>query len=362
MNILVCPDSFKGSISAREFCDIAKKVLKNKPHLKVATRPLADGGEHTLDCILPYLKDAEIHWVSTFDPLMRSIKSPYIKVNDVAYIEMAKSSGVILIEDDEKNITHSTSFGTGLVIKDAIINGAKIINLFVGGSATNDGGVGLANALGIDFYSEDGVIASPLPVDILDVTDIESSSHYDDVVFNLITDVNNVLCGSKGASLVYGPQKGGDVDEIHFLDKSLQHLANLLQRSTGKELLNVKGLGAGGGVGACLFALFNTNILPGTETIFNLIGLVQKIRQADLVITGEGCFDAQTLNGKLVDGILNLCLKYNKPSIVIAGNVKLTKTPYNTKIISLKTESMSLEYSIENAAHLLEESFAALQI
>ncbi len=355
MNILVCPDSFKGSISARDFCDVAKRVLRQRSaSFKVATRPLADGGENTLECIFPYIKDAEIVWVETVDPLMRTIKAPYILAGDQAYIEMAKSSGLTLVDDDERDVVHSTSYGTGLLIKDAMENGAKTINLFVGGTATNDGGVGLANALGIDFYNEDGVIHNPRPVDILEIVDIECNSHMEGIVFNFITDVQNVLCGENGASRVYGPQKNADDDEVDFLDKSLQYLSDLIYRNTGNHVQNIRGIGAGGGVGTSIAGFYNVNFKKGTEFIFELIGLPQKIKQADLVITGEGRFDAQTLNGKLVDGVLGLCHKYQKPSIVICGQAKLIKIPYDAKIIPLMKDGLTEKECIEQTQDLLK--------
>jgi glycerate 2-kinase len=356
VNILICPDSLKGSLSAREFCDISKKIfLDFSSSYKIATRPLADGGENTLEAILPYLPDAEIKWVDTYDPLMRPIKAPYILKGRVAYVEMAKASGLTLIDEEDRNVLHSSSYGTGVLIKDAIEHNANEINLFVGGSATNDGGVGLANALGLEFYTEDGILAQPNPASILDVTDIECTQRYSDVVFNLITDVRNPLCGENGASVIYGPQKGASPDDVDFLDKSLLHLADLIEKISSRQVHDLRGIGAAGGVGACLAGFYNTHIYKGTDIIFQLLSIPNKVKAADLVITGEGKYDSQSSQGKLVNAVLDLCHKYNKPSIVIAGIIEDTIVPYNAMFLQLKKEGMTLEKSITETRNSLAE-------
>jgi glycerate 2-kinase len=361
MNILVCPDSFKGSISAREFCDISKKIFREaSPKFKVATRQLADGGENTLEAIFPYLDDAEIVWVETVDPLMRNIRAPYILQERKAYIEMAKASGLTLIDPEDRNVIYSNTFGTGLLIKDALDRNVNEINLFVGGSATNDGGIGVGHALGLEFYNEDGVIANPIPANIVDMIDIDCTERFEDVVFNLITDVRNPLCGEKGASYIYGPQKGADEDEVDFLDKSLLHLSELIEKTSTRSVKDLIGIGAAGGIGACLAGFYKTNILRGTDMIFSLLSIPQKIKAADLIITGEGKYDHQSSQGKVVNAVLDLCHKYNKPSIVVAGIVEHSLIPYKTEFIQLMKPGLSVKESMEKASIFLAEEMKIL--
>lgn len=324
MKILIAPDSFKDSLSANEVCQIIKRAFSEVfKDASFDLIPLADGGEGSLDSLKFATKAKEI-WVEVRSPFNETIKANYLLKDELAFIEMAKASGLELVEIQKRQAKLTTSFGIGELIKDALENGAKEIIVGIGGSATNDAGAGLLQALGAKLLDKNNKEIDFGGVNLDKLCRVDFSS-IDKRVFEtkikVACDVDNPLTGENGASFVYGWQKGATKEDIEVLDKNLSHFARIVKRDLDKDIANIKGAGAAGGVGAALL-LLDANLVSGFELMSSILNLPKKIELADLIITGEGRFDSQSMNGKVVCGIYNLTQKYSKPLIVIAGALK----------------------------------------
>ena len=320
MKILVCPDKFKGSITAKEFCDVAKEVFISKK-IELITIPLADGGEGSLNCIENNMVNAKRIDVKTFDALGRPINSQYLINNDIAYIELALQSGLTIIKPAERNVMKSSTFGTGVMLKHAINAGVKKIYLFVGGSATNDGGLGIAQSCGFNFYKDNNELIENNLSDFIKINKIETNNEIDFSKSEIIlaTDVKNSLLGGDGATKTFGPQKGISEEMFPIIEDGMINLNNVIKNYSGVDAALLEGSGAAGGVAAAICGLMKGKIISATGFIFNLCNLEKQIEQADLVITGEGKFDIQSLNGKLVGEVINNCKMHDKKCIVICG-------------------------------------------
>lgn len=363
LNILICPDSFKGSISSNEFCALAKGILQQKyPEANIVAKPMADGGENTLECIFPHLWNAEIIWVETVDPLQRPIKASYISYQDTAYIEMASSSGLTLIEENVRDVLHATTYGTGLLIKHALESGKKKIILFAGGSATNDGGVGIAQALGVQFYDYDGFPMIPNPSNLHTIDDIENTYMYSDIEFIVATDVKNPLLGENGATEVYGPQKGATEKTIPVLEEGLRYYAELIENLCGKDLTKEDGIGAAGGTPLSIVGLLNGSIVSAVDIIFQLVEYSADFDEADVIITGEGRFDSQSLSGKIVGRIVKDSIRTKKTCYVISGHRDISINYKNIQHLDLIGKNSTISESISNASERLKEVIASLEI
>ncbi len=361
MHTLIIPDKFKGSLTATEVCNsVSKGILSVYPNSKITKLPLADGGEESLETLEATLNLSRIY-LKVNNPLFIPTKAWYGIKNDTAYIEMAKASGLQLLEKGEQNPMDTTSYGTGELIIDAIKNGAKIIYLFVGGSATNDAGIGLASALGYSFLDGNNNVIEPIGSNLKHICKIENSCNIDfnEIVFYVLTDVTNTLFGENGAAFVFAAQKGASKKEIVELDEGLENFNFLTKKHFEKDFSNIAGSGAAGGIGAGVMCFCNAELKSGINEIIKLLNIEQKIEDADLVITGEGLFDHQTLQGKVVKGVMDLCKKKNKPLAILCGATNFTKdeiNEFNPIIIKpIKTESISIEDSMGNAFNLLTE-------
>jgi glycerate 2-kinase len=363
VNILICPDSFKGSISSGEFCLLANEVLHLRyPEANIVMKPLADGGENTLECIFPHLWNAEIIWVETIDPLQRPIKASYISFQHTAFIEMASSSGLTLIEPQSIDIMHSTTYGTGILIKHALDSGKKKIVLFAGGSATNDGGVGIAAALGIQFYDYEGVPIQPSPFNLHTIEDIETNHQYSDIEFVVATDVKNPLLGEEGASYVYGPQKGATEKTLPLLEEGLRYYAALIETICGSDLTTAEGIGAAGGTPLSMVGLFNAKMVSAVDLIFDIVEFKSDFDEADIVITGEGKFDGQSLSGKIVGRIILDCIKSKKKCYIIAGIRSMSIIYKNIMHFDLKPANMTIHEAIINTNENLRKVLESLPL
>ncbi len=325
-------------------------------------KPLADGGENTLECIFPHLWNAEIIWVETVDPLQRPIKASYISFQNTAFIEMASSSGLTLIEVNSVDIMHSTTYGTGILIKHALDSGKKKIVLFAGGSATNDGGVGIAAALGIQFYDYEGVPIQPSPFNMHTIEEIETNHQYSDVEFVVATDVKNPLLGEEGASYVYGPQKGATERTLPLLEEALRLYAELIENVCGKDLTDAQGIGAAGGTALSLVGLFNAKIVSAVDLILEIIEYKLDFDEADVVITGEGRFDEQSLFGKIVGKIIRECIKSGKKCIVICGTRLMSIRYKNITHYDLMEQGMTVEESMSAADENLKSMLRKIEL
>jgi len=325
--VVIAPDSFKGTMSSLEVCEIIDKAFKKIRHeIKTVKIPVADGGEGTADAFL-YAIGGEKIFAKSKNPLFEDIDSFYAILKDgkTAVIETAAASGLTLIED-RKNPLDSSTFGTGLLIRHALDKNCEKIILGLGGSATNDGGAGIINALGVELLDENKreIIPSNRGLGKLKyIDDTKLDKRLKNCEFIIACDVENILCGSSGAAYVFGPQKGADEKTVKILDKNLSRYADILREKTGKDIKNIPGTGAAGGILASLLSFpdyINCKICSGIDIILDIANFDDVIKDADLIITGEGRFDSQSLNGKAVSGITKRAKKQNKPVIVIAGS------------------------------------------
>ncbi|KKC30555.1 glycerate kinase [Caldanaerobacter subterraneus] len=364
MKVLIAPDKFKGSLSAFTVADsIEEGILKVFPDAVVVKVPMADGGEGTVATLVNVM-GGEIIKVRVKDPLLRDIESFYgiLRDRNTAVIEMAAASGLYLLKEHEKNPMITTTYGTGQLIKDALDRGCRKFIIAIGGSATNDGGAGMAMALGVRFYNKDGKEVGFGGGELskiyrIDVSNIDK--RIKDCEFLVACDVSNPLVGENGASKVYGPQKGATKEMVEILDKNLEHFGRLLEKHFNKRIIDVPGAGAAGGLGAGLIAFLNARLKSGIEIIMDIVDLEQKVRNSDLVITGEGKVDFQTIFGKTVSGIAKLCKKYNKPCIAITGSIDEERQLYKigiTAVFSIIDKPMGLEEAMRDAEVLLKKS------
>lgn len=340
-----------------------KAAASFKKHIKIVKIPIADGGEGTVEAIIAAV-GGKIGTATVLDPLGREIESFFgILPDKTAVIEMAAASGLNLISLQERNPLITTTYGTGQLIKAALDAGCKNFIIGIGGSATNDGGAGMAQALGVKFLDENNnqigfgcrELAKIRKIDISGIDSRVSSC-----VFTVASDVKNVLYGPEGASAVYGPQKGAASEIIRFLDENLQHLAEAIKNDLGKDIAMIPGSGAAGGLGGGLMAFLDAKIEPGIELVMKLTGFKDKVKDADLIITGEGSTDAQTLFGKVPFGIAQAAKKHAKPVVCISGSLrngyeKLYDAGIDA-IFSIINCPMNLDEAIEKGEELLEKA------
>tara|TARA_Y100000591_G_C21834605_1_gene701700 strand:- start:1222 stop:2370 length:1149 start_codon:yes stop_codon:yes gene_type:complete len=366
MKIIIAPQSFKGSLTAKEATKIISDCARNIfPESDLIGIPIADGGDGTLETIID----------ATNGKLMNSqVKGPDNSVVQASWglfnseknektgiIEMARASGLAMIDPKNLDPFNSTSFGTGELILDAVKNGAKKIILGIGGSATNDCGIGVAKAVGIKFLdSKNNEVGNNVSnfSNIKKINLDEFNSQLNDIKFEVACDVTNKLCGKEGASYIYGPQKGASAEDVKILDKNLLHIGNLIEKDLGVNVLDIKGGGAAGGLGAGMVAFFGAKLRPGVDIIFDTLSVEEKIKDADLIITGEGQFDISSTYNKAPAAIAKLGKKYNIPTIGISGSFgegfdKLDEFGILSKS-TLINKISSLDDNIKDAGNLLK--------
>lgn len=347
--ILAAPDKFKGSMTATEFCNIVSEVVnENFNGIDVISSPLADGGDGSLECFIS-TTNAKVVTGTYTGSNFEKINAKFAMENNIAFIELAETSG--LAKTIEKNPCKTTTFGFGEQILDAIKMGAKKIYLSIGGSSTNDAGCGMANALGFKFYDKSGNNFIPVGENLNQISKIEfpDSEIFRNKEFITLCDVKNTLFGKNGAAYVYAKQKGANEKEIKLLDDNLKYF-NTLCKSYGKDFEFYQGCGAAGGVGAGTIMFLNSKIENGAENFFKLTNIENKIKIADLIITGEGKIDNQSYYGKI---IFNLRKKAeDKLFVAFCGENKITKKSMDYKIdfpiIEINRQDESIEESIKN--------------
>ena len=321
---VVAPDSFKESMTAKEVCDAMEKGIKEADSAaEVIKVPMADGGEGTVDSLVDATQGQRVI-VEVTGPLGNKISAYYgiLGNGTTAVIEMAKASGLEIVEKKKRNPMITTTFGTGELIRDALDHNVKEIIIGLGGSSTNDGGSGMAQALGAKLLDQNN---HQIPfgggnLDKLDKIDISNlDSRLQDVKIILASDVTNPLIGKDGASRVFGPQEGATPEMVEKLENNLQHYAKIVKRDLNKEVALVSGAGAAGGLGAGLIAFTTCEMRRGVDLAIEVTKLEEKIRDADYVFTGEGGTDFQTKFGKTPYGVAKLGKKYHKPVISLAG-------------------------------------------
>ena len=373
-NFILVPDSFKGTLSAIEVCNIMKSSIKNLyKDANIISVPVADGGEGTVDAFLYALGgEKKSIWVSdAFNE--QKILAHYAMLKDnIAVIEMAACAGLPLVKN-RLEPDKTTTFGVGELIIDAINSGAKKIILGLGGSATNDGGCGMAAALGVKFKDKQDQEFIPTGGTLSQIYKIDMNNIYSkikDIEFISMCDVDNPLCGRLGASAVFAPQKGADEDMVKSLDEGLAHLAKIIKRDLHIEVKDIKGAGAAGGLGAGSIAFLQSKLTKGIDVILDTINFDELVSKADIVFTGEGKFDSQSLHGKVVMGVANRSQKYKTPVIVVTGAIgENIQEAYNkgiTAIFSINKEPMEFSKSAlkskENMILTMENILRLLKI
>lgn len=321
MHVLLCPDSFKESMSALEFCKYTSACIKEiHPDWDVTSIPMADGGEGSLDAILPYLKNPHWKTVPCVDAIHRPMEATYLISDDIAYIELAKTSGLASIEKDKRDIMKANTFGTGMVLQDAISENVKEVILFAGGSATVDAGTGIMQALGLTLLDKNNT-AIPTSINALPhVRNLKMGKNKlpKGLDFKIICDVSNPLCGPWGAAHTYGPQKGASEKEVKVLDTGMQHLSALLG-DLGIDINTEKpGMGAAGGI-ALATAILNPQLIQGASYFIQKTLLEEHMAKADLIITGEGRYDNQSQMGKITGEIIKRAKDMGKRLVLICG-------------------------------------------
>jgi len=322
--VLLIPDSFKGTMSSSQICCIMEKTIhKYYPNAEVISIPVADGGEGSVDSFLAAI-GGEKAAVKVKGPYFEDIQSFYgILPDHTAVIEMAAAAGLPLVGDD-KHAEKTTTYGVGQLMENAVSAGCKRIILGLGGSATNDGGAGAAAALGVSFRNTEGKPFIPLGQTLSDISSIDISSMNPALAgVEIITmcDIDNPLCGPYGASAVFGPQKGADEAMVRILDANLAHMAEIVKRDLGKDIINLPGAGAAGGMGGGMAAFFNSRLQMGIETVLDIVHFDTLLKGADLVFSGEGRIDFQSLRGKVVIGVARRTKKMGVPLIAIVGDI-----------------------------------------
>jgi len=363
MKIVIAPDSFKESLSATAVADnISKGVLQVMPEANLAKIPISDGGEGLLEALMKPLQGKLVS-VSVKDPLLRNIQADYgiLDGGTTAVIEMAEASGLELLTKDERNPLITSTYGTGQLILDALDKGCTKIIIGLGGSATNDAGIGMITALGGKFLNKNdksigeggGALSSLHRVDIS-----ELDKRLLECKIVGACDVSNPLTGLKGASYVYGGQKGGSVSELEKLNQNLVHFASIIKVVLDKDVKDIKGAGAAGGMGFSLLAFLDATLVPGIDLVIELLQLESHIKNADFVVTGEGKIDKQTLFGKTISGVAKIAKKHGVPVIAIAGKTDndvsgLYKLGV-TSVFPIVNQPMCLKESIKQTDSLIQ--------
>ena len=337
MRILIASDSFKDALSAPEVCrSIAAGIRQNQGDADIAVFPLADGGEGTFD-VLSFHLDLHTVEVDTFDPLFRPIRASYGLSADgsTAVVELAGASGLQLLARQERNPLHTSTYGTGLLLADAIDKGVSKIILALGGSATNDAGAGMASALGWHFLDDSGREIAATGLGLSQVSRIIPPELVIVPETEVICDVTNPLFGPEGAAFVYARQKGADEFSISVLDAGLRHVARLAAEQLDKGgLAQMPGAGAAGGAGFGAMAFLGATLRRGADLVMDIAGLDDALAKTDLVITGEGQLDGQTLHGKLVQSICRRAARSGVPVVALCG--RLTASPEQLAAIGLR--------------------------
>lgn len=359
MRILVAPDKFKGSLGAPEVArNIAAGLRDILPGAIIEIAPVADGGEGTAAVICDALDGAWIH-CKVHDPLGRQIDAHYawIDQRQLAVIEMSEAAGMCRLRETERDPLRTSTFGVGEMILDATKRGTNEIILGLGGSATNDGGFGMARALGFRFVEDENDKESTVLADLVKVVRIKRPAQLSLPRITAAADVRNPLLGERGATRVFGPQKGATINQTEILECALTHLANVVAEQFGHDFRDVAGAGAAGGLGFGLLAFCDATLHSGFEVVAEASALEKKIYGADVIVTGEGKLDGQTLEGKAPAGIARLARKHDKRVFAIVGcaNDDFEGGEFFEAIFTLVSSSVTLDEAIQRAPDLLRQ-------
>ncbi|MDH6309954.1 glycerate kinase [Dysgonomonas sp. PFB1-18] len=361
---VLAPDSFKGSMTAKQACEAMERGIRRVlPTAECIKIPMADGGEGTMQSLVD-ATGGRLYELEVIGPLGVSVLAQYgiLGNGNTAVIEMASASGIHLTDKNTRNPLIATTYGTGQLVKACLDKGIRKIILGIGGSATNDGGAGFAQALGVKFLNKEGVELPFGGAALSDLYKIDISSvdeRLADTAIEVACDVTNPLCGEEGASFVFGPQKGATDAEMKILDEALYHYSHVIRGHLGKEVKDIPGAGAAGGLGAGLLAFTNARLEGGVDLVARYTGLHEAIKQADIVFTGEGAIDSQTRYGKTPYGVARIAKMKKKKVIAVAGCVLGDIGDFNDlgfdDIFSITSGGMSLEEAMDRAEENMEQ-------
>lgn len=364
MKFLFASDSFKGSLTSQQIMAILDETArKHFPDCETVGLPIADGGEGTVDAVIAVV-NGSMETVTVHGPLMEEEHASYGRLNEKsAVIEMAAASGLPMVPADQRNPLKTTSIGTGEMIRDALDKGFREISIAIGGSATNDGGMGAMTALGVRFLDREGNALGGAGEDLAKVVSIDISQIHPavkDTVFTVMCDVNNPLTGECGATYTFGMQKGADEEKLKELEAGMKNYAAVIREQLGIDVDGIPGAGAAGGLGAALKVFLNANLKSGIETVLDLIGFDDCLKGSDLVITGEGRMDWQSAFGKVPSGVGLRCKAKHIPVIAIVGGMgKNAQDLYEygiSSIIPTVNSPMAVEEAMERAVELYTDA------
>ena len=370
-SVLIIPDKFKGSLSAQDVINAIKKGIFNfSPQVQTYEVLASDGGDGFLDAIDKYVSVDKVT-IPSVDPLGRKIECCYLldESSKTAYIEMATASGLVLLTKHERNPLKTSTYGTGLIIYDAIRRGSKKIYIGLGGSATNDGGTGMAAALGYQFLDENGNQLKAVGGSLSMIKSIDTKNvipGLKDVDVYAINDVMNPLFGSKGATYVYGPQKGADNNMLQRLEAGLQNLHKAVRQDLNKDLPDIPGAGAAGGAGYGLSVFCGAQFISGIDFVLKLAKAEDLLSKGkvDIIITGEGKIDDQTAYGKLIRGVALMGGKYGIPVHAVCGKIQLKEKTASEigldQVVEIHDKQKPLKYSMEHAHQLIERAVSQI--
>ncbi|TCU77206.1 glycerate kinase [Tissierella praeacuta] len=363
--ILLAPDSFKESMTAKEVCHAMERGIKKANNsISCIHVPMADGGEGTMQSLVD-ATNGQIYTVEVIGPLGNEVEASYGILGDgeTGVIEMASASGIHLVPSEKRNPLITTTYGTGQLIKSCLNHGVKKLLIGIGGSATNDGGIGVVQALGGKFLDKEGkeLGFGGGELDKLVTIDLSNfDNRLKDVIVEVACDVNNPLCGKQGASYVFGLQKGATPEIMKVLDNNLRHYGILIKEKLGIDVLYESGAGAAGGLGAGLMAFLNGRLNKGIDMVIKYSKLEEKLPYADMVWTGEGSIDFQTQFGKTPIGVARLAKEYNKPVVALAGrvgtNIETLYTMGIDSIFSITRDITTLEEALEKGQENMEKT------
>ncbi|MBR1532952.1 MAG: glycerate kinase [Ruminococcus sp.] len=367
MKLIFASDSFKGSLSSRKTAELLTKAAQEVfGECECIGVPVADGGEGTVDAVIDALNGKKVS-VSVHDPLMNRIQASYGIAGEKAIIEMAAASGLTLVPEDQRDPMNTTTYGTGELVLDALDRGCRELYIAIGGSATNDGGMGCMRALGSKFLNKNGSELSGCGRDLADVAEINLSDldkRLSDASVTVLCDVKNPLCGENGATYTYAKQKGATPETMELLEKGMQNYRDVIIEKFGIDCDTVEGAGAAGGLGAAFSVFLNAKMQSGIETVLDLIGFDDLLSGADLVITGEGRADAQSVCGKVMKGVALHAKVKGVPVIGLCGSLgdgaELLYDCGVTKLIALSDSAESIEDAIANAERYYFDSAVRL--
>lgn len=358
MKIVIAPDSFKESLSAMEVAKAIESGFREiYPDAEYALVPMADGGEGTVESMVQ-ASGGQYRFTDVSDPLGERVSARWGMMGDgrTAVIEMAAASGLNLVPPARRNPLNTSSYGFGELIVAALDEGVGRIILGIGGSATNDGGAGMMQALGAKLLDADGKALARCGGALESLASIDLSGCHPrlaEVALTVACDVNNPLCGERGASAVFGPQKGATPEAIPRLDAMLNRWGEVMAKTTGRDVRDAPGAGAAGGAGAALLGLLDAKLQPGVEIVVATLGLEAQVKDATLVITGEGRIDSQSISGKTPIGVAAVAKKYGKPAIALAGGLKADhRVVYDQGLdaaFAILPGVVTLEQALENA-------------